>query len=85
MTRLDTAARAAISAAGLSVAAYTREWWPDGTWHGDVCGCTDDRCVGYHHAQGDECTCLAVQVAQPPLLRGWNAGQGLTGGGAYSR
>ena len=33
---------------------------PDAGWHGDRCGCPDDRCRdGYHHDGGDdECGCL---------------------------
>lgn len=31
------------------------------TWRGDSCGCTDDRCTGYHH-DGPECGCLDVQL-----------------------
>lgn len=25
---------------------------------GDKCGCQDDRCVGHHHDESDECGCL---------------------------
>lgn len=31
-------------------------------WRGDRCGCTDDRCIGYHHDAGEECGCLPVLI-----------------------
>jgi len=37
---------------------------PDGAWGGDKCGCTDDRCIGYHHDATDECQCLPVMLDQ---------------------
>lgn len=33
------------------------------SWHGDACGCPDDRCIGFHHDRQDDCQCL------PTLLR----------------
>lgn len=62
MTALDARAREAIKDSGLTIAAYTRYWFPDEKWHGDACGCTDDRCKGFHHDFTDECGCLAVQI-----------------------
>lgn len=62
--RLSERARAEIIAAGLSVAAYVAMHFPgENTWRGDVCGCPDDRCVGYHHGDGDDCGCLAALLA----------------------
>ncbi len=29
-------------------------------WGGDRCGCPDDRCIGYHHDDETDCTCLPV-------------------------
>lgn len=26
----------------------------------DRCGCLDDRCIGHHHAEHDECSCLSA-------------------------
>lgn len=38
---------------------YVDAWLtPDGLWAGDKCGCQDDRCIGYHHDESDECGCL---------------------------
>jgi hypothetical protein len=60
VTALNAAAKTALRDAGISQAAWTREWWTDGKWHGDLCGCPDDRCAGYHHDDGEDCGCLAV-------------------------
>ena len=56
MTELRREAREAIA---FPVAGWAR-WngYEDGVWRGDVCGCSDDRCVGYHHDEHDECYCL---------------------------
>lgn len=27
---------------------------------GDRCGCPDDRCIGFHHAAGEPCPCVAA-------------------------
>jgi hypothetical protein len=63
--RLSSLARATIQDYGLSVAEYVR-WagWNDGDWHGDRCGCTDDRCKGFHHDEHEDCGCLPVLVAE---------------------
>lgn len=63
-TRIQPAVVEAIKAAGLTKAAYIRRVWPDGEWRGDVCGCTDDRCIGYHHDEDEECTCVLVLIEQ---------------------
>jgi len=64
VTRLNDAARAALRDAGISQAAWARaQGFADGRWHGDACGCPDDRCIGFHH-HGDECGCLAVLLAE---------------------
>lgn len=34
----------------------------DGQWHGDSCGCKDDRCIGHHHSANEECSCLPALV-----------------------
>lgn len=57
--RLTPLARATIQDYGWTVADYIRQWCPDGQWHGDRCGCPDDRCRdGYHHDIGEDCGCL---------------------------
>lgn len=63
MTGLNDSALQALAEAGIAEA----EWiayggWSDGEWHGDACGCTDDRCIGYHHDDGEECRCLPVLI-----------------------
>lgn len=39
-----------------------RRWIPETRWRGDECGCDDDRCIGYHHDRGEECTCLPALI-----------------------
>lgn len=62
--RLSPLARSTIKDSGLTIAQYVREAgrWADGDWHGDTCGCTDDRCIGYHHDEHEECGCLPVLI-----------------------
>lgn len=44
---------------GFSIADWARaNGWADGLWRGDRCGCPDDRCIGHHHAENEECGCL---------------------------
>jgi hypothetical protein len=58
-TRLNDAARSALRDAGITPAAYARsQGYADGRWHGDACGCPDDRCAGFHHGAHEECGCL---------------------------
>lgn len=62
---LSAAARSVIRGSGITIAAYIRDQMPwsgqDGrTWRGDDCGCTDDRCIGYHHDEQEDCGCLPV-------------------------
>lgn len=60
--RLNSEARDTLRSAGVSQAAWIRHHFGDDvkTWPGDVCGCPDDRCVGYHHGAQDDCQCLLV-------------------------
>jgi len=52
-------ARQVLRAVGLTLPEWAREQgWLDGVWRGDHCGCSDDRCIGYHHDVGEECGCL---------------------------
>lgn len=63
--RLTPLARAEIQQSGLTVAEYVRKaGWNDGDWHGDRCGCTDDRCIGHHHDENDDCGCLPVLIEE---------------------
>ncbi len=59
---ISRAAARSISDAGLTTSAYIRHHSPDGVWRGDSCGCTDDRCIGYHHGTGADCGCLPVLI-----------------------
>lgn len=61
-------ARSVLAERGITVADYlTHVYGSPGTgWHGDRCGCPDDRCGGgYHHDGGDdECRCLPAVLDQ---------------------
>ncbi|MGZ4521921.1 MAG: hypothetical protein ACXVXO_00675 [Mycobacteriaceae bacterium] len=61
---------------GVTIAGYVRHCFPDGVWHGDRCGCPDDRCVGHHHDAGEECGCLDVELGRYACgLRGHTWGE----------
>ncbi len=63
--KLNEDAKAALRDAGVSQAAWARaNYYDDGGWCGDACGCPDDRCIGFHHFEGEECGCLQVLLAQ---------------------
>lgn len=64
--RLSPVARSIIQDYGLTIVEYVRKagGWTDGDWHGDRCGCSDDRCIGFHHDENDDCGCLPVLVEQ---------------------
>jgi hypothetical protein len=63
VSKLNTDARDALRWAGISQAAWARRHFADSRWHGDACGCPDDRCIGYHHDEHDECGCLHALLA----------------------
>jgi hypothetical protein len=63
VTALNAAAKAALRDAGVSQAAWARERFGESRWHGGACGCTDDRCIGFHHDEHEECGCLPVLLA----------------------
>ena len=58
MTVLNATAKATLRSYGVSQAALARRYFTDGRWHGDACGCPDDRCIGYHHDGPADCGCL---------------------------
>jgi hypothetical protein len=64
MTALSYQARGAIKDEGVTIAGYVRHWFTDGKWHGDSCGCPDDRCIGFHHGGPHDCGCLAVTLGE---------------------
>jgi hypothetical protein len=69
MTKLNGPAKAALRDAGVSQAAWARaNYFPDGRWGGDACGCPDDRCINHHHDGAEECGCLKVLLEQYTLL-----------------
>lgn len=67
--RLSRAALHELRLYGLTRAQYAQHFWDDGRWHGDTCGCPDDRCVGYHHDADEECGCLPVLAEDVAVWR----------------
>lgn len=62
---LNVHAIATLKEHGLTAADWVRIAGWQGSWGGDVCGCTDDRCAnGFHHMGVDDCRCLEVLIAQ---------------------
>jgi hypothetical protein len=57
---LTPAALEVLTAAGFTALDWAVRHFDGPDWGGDVCGCTDDRCVGYHHGEDEECGCLPV-------------------------
>jgi hypothetical protein len=50
---------AKLKQSGVTRYAYVDYYFgPGATWGGDRCGCVDDRCIGFHHDQTQECGCL---------------------------
>lgn len=70
MTALNTDAREQLCAASITPTAWTRAHFADGRWHGDACGCPDDRCVGRHHDVDEPCGCLPVLIRDHHLIEG---------------
>ena len=59
MTALNATAKSQLLAAGVTQAEWARaNYMTSGRWSGDVCGCPDDRCIGFHHVSADNCGCL---------------------------
>jgi hypothetical protein len=62
--KLNETAKSALREAGITQTAWARIHFSDGRWRGDACGCPDDRCIGYHHYETEECGCLPVLLAR---------------------
>lgn len=70
--KLTRQAREQIKASGITIADYVRGAFPySETWRGDVCGCFDDRCIGYHHDERDDCGCIAPCIADVKAGIAW--------------
>jgi hypothetical protein len=71
VTALSATAKAAIRAAGFTVAEWSRmHGGSGGKWTGDQCGCPDDRCAnGFHHMGTDDCGCLPTLLDQAVAWR----------------
>lgn len=44
----------------VTIAGYARANYMENGWSGDRRGCPDDRCIGFHHEDEDDCGCLDV-------------------------
>jgi len=62
-TKITQAVRNDLKGAGLSLVRYSRLTTGAAAWSGDVCGCPDDRCVGHHHEEWEECGCFRTLLA----------------------
>ncbi|MGO2555012.1 MAG: hypothetical protein ACTIA2_08285 [Brevibacterium aurantiacum] len=62
MTKMNAEARQRLDAAGISLAEWSRRHSASTAWHGDKCGCPDDRCIGYHHDPSEPCQCLPALI-----------------------
>lgn len=62
MVTLNAPARETLKFAGISRAQWIKAHGNKGTWTGDRCGCSDDRCIGFHHDELDECECLPAMI-----------------------
>lgn len=51
-------AREQLRDAGITETQWAREHFGTDQWHGDDCGCVDDRCIGFHHHERGDCGCL---------------------------
>jgi hypothetical protein len=70
MTALSPDVRATLRDCGITQADWARaQGFSDGRWYGDACGCSDDRCISYHHDEHDECGCFRVLLARELRVR----------------
>jgi hypothetical protein len=70
VTALSAAVKAALRDCGISQAGWARaQGFPDGKWYGDACGCSDDRCIGYHHDEDADCGCFSVLLTREMQVR----------------
>lgn len=69
--RLNSEALATLAAHEITARQWAvRNYYADGQWGGDACGCPDDRCIGYHHDEQDDCGCLAALLEESGGSRG---------------
>ncbi len=64
MAQLNAAALEALAAAEISVTDWARANMMGEKWRGDICGCPDDRCIGFHHHGPDDCGCLPTLISE---------------------
>ncbi|WP_434317516.1 hypothetical protein [Leifsonia sp. P73] len=64
MPKLNAEARETLDFAGFTPKQWAKIHFNDGVWHGDECGCSDDRCIGHHHETEDDCQCLPAMITE---------------------
>ena len=64
---LTAEAKNELRSCNITELAWARQFFADGKWHGDKCGCPDDRCGGYHHEENEDCRCISA------LIEDWEA------------
>ena len=61
--QLNEEAQQFLDGRGISVREWAMRWQNGDTeWHGDACGCPDDRCIGHHHGADEPCGCIRSLV-----------------------
>lgn len=65
MANLNDTARETLADAGITETEWAQRHFGTNEWHGDACGCTDDRCIGYHHSDDGDCGCLPALLEWP--------------------
>lgn len=62
MTDIGLRAQWQIAQADITMDRYIKTHFPDGTWHGDTCGCPDPHCIDNHHEPDEPCDCLPTLI-----------------------
>lgn len=52
---LNRGTRSHLAEHGVKVRDWAQEHHGTDVWHGDACGCPDDRCAGHHHDDDESC------------------------------
>ncbi|OLZ56089.1 hypothetical protein [Amycolatopsis keratiniphila] len=65
MTALNDTAKETLADAGITPTEWAQRHFGTTEWHGDACGCIDDRCIGFHHSDDGDCGCLPALLEWP--------------------
>ncbi|WGD37584.1 hypothetical protein [Lysinibacter sp. HNR] len=61
---LSLAAQAELANHGLTPKDWAKIHGHGSQWFGDVCGCPDNRCSGYHHEDWEKCLCITSLIQE---------------------